>query len=83
MSKAEQFTEDELATLRSLAETFQDKDERDNLRRILGEGVTIKEIVLAYRTQRRMISTLKAIAGFVAIIGAAYAGLKTLGVVPK
>ncbi|MEH6836651.1 MULTISPECIES: hypothetical protein [Falsihalocynthiibacter] len=78
-----QFTELERLALHSLAEIFQDKPARDDLRRLVQEGTTLKEIILAYRTQRRMMSSLKAVASLIAVVGAAYAALKTLGVFPK
>ncbi|WP_136443674.1 hypothetical protein [Pacificoceanicola onchidii] len=77
------FTETELAALRSLAEIFQDKDERDELRNLIQEGATIREILLAYRTQRRLGATLKAIAGLIVLAGAAVAALKGLNLWPK
>lgn len=57
------FTEDERATLHSLAEMFSDKDDRDELRRLVHEGTTLREIILAYKTNKRVVSTLKALGG--------------------
>ena len=41
------FTEDERAALHSLAEMFQDKASRDELRRLVHEGTTLREIIMA------------------------------------
>lgn len=76
------FSETERATLHSMAEMFQDKGDRDQLRELLNEGATLSELVLAYRTQKRLVSFLKAAAGLVVVIGAAGAVLKGVGLWP-
>jgi len=58
MEAESQFSSDERAALHSLAEMFQDKDSRDELRRLVHDGTTLREIILAYKTNRRVISTL-------------------------
>lgn len=83
MSADSSFTEDERAALHSLAEIFQDKDDRDALRRLLDEGATLREIVMAYKTNRRVIAALKAGGGLIIIIGGAVAALKGLNLWPK
>ena len=77
------FTEDERATLHSLAEMFSDKDDRDELRQLIREGTTLRELVLAYRTNRRVISTLKTMGGLIVLAGGAVAALKGLNLWPK
>lgn len=79
----EQFNETQHATLTSLADIFEVKEDRDDFRELLRSGATVREMVLAYKTQKRMISTLKAVASLIAMIGAAYAALKQFGVFPK
>jgi hypothetical protein len=76
------FSDDERVALRSLAEMFQDRDDRDALRRLLLEGATIGEIVLAYRAQRRMVGALKATGGLIVLLGATVAALKGLNLWP-
>ncbi len=76
------FSATERATLHSMAEMFQDKDDRDQLRKIMIEGATPSELVLAYRTQKRLVSFLKAAAGLVVVLGAASAALKGMGLWP-
>lgn len=83
MATESSFTEDERATLHSLAEMFSDKDARDELRQLVREGTTLRELVLAYRTNRRVISTLKTIGGLVVLAGGAVAALKGLNLWPK
>lgn len=63
MEADSQFSSDERAALHSLAEMFQDKDSRDELRRLVHDGTTLHEIILAYKTNRCVISTLKTIGG--------------------
>lgn len=77
------FTADERGALHSLAEMFQDKDDRDLLRQLVHDGTTLREIILAYRTQRRMVATLKAVGGMIVLGGASVAALKGLGWWPK
>ncbi|MEY8143008.1 hypothetical protein [Falsihalocynthiibacter sp. CO-5D18] len=79
----EQFSETERATLASVADMFAVKKDRDDFRELVRSGATVREMVLAYRTQKRMISTLKAVASLIAVLGAAYAALKQFGVFPK
>ncbi|MEH6834799.1 hypothetical protein [Falsihalocynthiibacter arcticus] len=79
----EQFSETERATLASVADMFAVKKDRDDFRELVRSGATVREMVLAYRTQKRMISTLKAVASLIAVLAAAYAGLKQFGVFPK
>lgn len=73
------FSEEERAALHSLAEMFQDKDDRDELRLLLHDGATLRQLILAYRTQRIAFTTIKAIAGFIVIVGGAAAALKASG----
>jgi radical SAM superfamily enzyme with C-terminal helix-hairpin-helix motif len=81
--KIEAFTDEERAALHSLAEMLRDKDDRDLLRRLIHDGTTLREIILAYRTQRRLIAGLKATAGLIVLLGGAVAALKSLGLWPK
>lgn len=77
------FSEAERASLHSLAEMFQDKEDRDELRRLVHEGATLREITLAYKTNRRVISTLKTVGGLIVLGGGVAAVLKGLGFWPK
>jgi hypothetical protein len=77
------FSRSERQTLHSLAEMFQDKEDRDELRRILEEGTTIRELVMAFKTNRRVIGSLKAVAGLIVVLGGAIAALKGLNWWPK
>lgn len=83
MATESSFTEDERATLHSLAEMFSDKDARDELRQLVREGTTLRELVLAYRTNRRVISTLKTIGGLIVLAGGTVAALRGLNLWPK
>ena len=83
MEADSQFSSDERAALHSLAEMFQDKDSQDELRRLVHDGTTLREIILAYKTNRRVISTLKTIGGLVVLAGGAVAALKGLNLWPK
>lgn len=82
-NSAASFSNDERAALHSLAEMFQDKDDRDQLRQLMHDGATLKEIILAFRTQRRMISSLKAVGGLIVLLGATVAALKAMSLWPK
>ena len=77
------FSENERAVLHSMAEMFQDKDDRDQLRKLLSEGATLAQIITAYKSQRWLIGGLRAIGGMVVILGTALAALKGLGIWPK
>ncbi|MBO9453271.1 hypothetical protein J7426_23625 [Tropicibacter sp. R16_0] len=77
------FSENERAALHSLAEMFQDKKSRDELRRLVHEGTTLREIILAYKTNRRVVSTLKTVGGLIILLGGSVAALKGLGLWPK
>ncbi|MCI5038437.1 MAG: hypothetical protein MRY81_02020 [Donghicola eburneus] len=81
-SLRDSFNADERAALHSLAEMFQDKDDRDALRGLVQDGATISEIILAYRTQRRMVGFLKATGGMIVLLGATVAALKGLNLWP-
>lgn len=83
MTVESKFTEDERATLHSLAEMFSDKGDRDELRRLVHDGTTLREIIMAYKTNRRAISMLKAIGGLVVLAGGTVAALKGLNLWPK
>ena len=83
MEADSQFSSDERAALHSLAEMFQDKDSQDELRRLVHDGTTLREIILAYKTNRRVISTLKTIGGLVVLAGGTVAALKGLNLWPK
>lgn len=83
MEADSQFSSDERAALHSLAEMFQGKDSRDELRRLVHDGTTLREIILAYKTNRRVISTLKTIGGLVVLAGGTVAALKGLNLWPK
>ena len=76
------FSEADRRTLRSLAEMFSDKEERDQLRRLMHEGATLREIILAYKTNRRLISGLKAVGGLIVLAGATAAALRGLNLWP-
>lgn len=78
----EAFNVSERSTLHSLAEMFQDKDDRDALRSLIHDGATLSEIILAYKTQRRMVSVLKAVGGLIVLLGATVAALKGLNIWP-
>ncbi|WP_420012233.1 hypothetical protein [Tateyamaria sp.] len=77
------FTKDQRATLHSLAEMFSDKDARDELRRLVHEGTTLREIILAYKTNKRVVSTLKTLGGLIVLAGGTVAALKGLNLWPK
>ncbi len=70
------FSEEEQTALHSLAEIFQDKDTRDELRRLLTEGTTLREIVFAYKANRRFVSSLKAVGGLIVVVGGAVTVLR-------
>ena len=78
----EEFTEDQLTVLQSVAEMFGEKKDRDMMRALLDQGATIREITMAYRTQRMMVRTLKAVGGLIVLGGASAAALKGLGFWP-
>lgn len=73
MTENSDFTEREEAALRSLAEMFSDKDDRDKLRNIVEEGATIAELILAYRTKAWAIAALKGTATMIVAVAGAYA----------
>jgi hypothetical protein len=81
-SLRDSFSATERAALHSLAEMFQDKDDRDALRGLVQDGATLSEIILAYRTQRRMVGALKATGGLIVLLGATVAALKGLNLWP-
>lgn len=83
MEPLSNFTEDERAVLHSLAEMFSDKSSRDELRRLVHDGTTLREVVLAYKTNRRVVSILKAIGSLIVLLGGAVAALKGLNLWPK
>ncbi len=83
MEAESNFTEDECATLHSLAEMFSDNDDRDELRRLVHEGTTLREIILAYKTNKRVVSTLKTLGGLIVLAGGTVAALKGLNLWPK
>jgi hypothetical protein len=72
------FTQDERATLHSLAEMFQDKEERDELRKLLQAGTTLRELVMAYKVNLRMVTVLKASGGMIVLLAAVVAALRGL-----
>lgn len=76
------FSETERSALHSLADMFQDREERDQLRSLISEGATITKIVQAYRTQKGVIGFLKAFAGLIVVIGGAAAVLRGSGLWP-
>ena len=77
------FSDGERAALHSLADIFRDSGSRDELRRLLHEGATLREIILAYRANRKIISTLKTIGGLILLASGVAAALKSLGLWPK
>ncbi|QBF32132.1 hypothetical protein [Thalassococcus sp. S3] len=77
------FTASERAVLHQLAEMFSEKEDRDHLRRLLEEGVTLKQIILAYKTNRRMMATLKAIGALIVLLAAVVGAIKSLNPWPK
>ena len=83
MEAKSRFTEDERATLHSLAEIFSDKDDRDELRRLLHDGATLHALILAYKTNKRFVSILKTLGGLIVLVGGTVAALKGLGLWPK
>lgn len=77
------FTREEKAILHSIAEMFQDKDDRDELRRILDDGRTLQDLILAYKTNRKVVSTLKALGAIAGAMLAIAAAAKQFGFWPK
>ena len=72
--KVEQaFTDRERAALHSLAEMFSEKEDRDTLRELVKAGVTIKDLVFAYKYQKTSWRLAKWVASFIAALGAAAA----------
>ena len=76
------FTQDERATLHSLAEMFEDKEDRDELRRLVQAGTTLRELVMAYKVNRRVMTVLKASGGLVVLIGLVVSTLRGLNIWP-
>lgn len=74
------FDEDERKTLHTLAEMFEDKADREALRVILKQGVTITQLVHAYRGQKYLVNSLKATGGLLIIVGGGWAVLKGFGI---
>jgi len=70
------FSDTERAALHSLAEMFQDKNDRDALRRLLDDGATIKQLITAYRTQKGALLGIKFIAGLIVAVGGAWFVIK-------
>ena len=62
---------------------FSHKEDRNELRRMLDEGATVRELVLAYKTNRRVISALKTTATLIVLAIAAIAALKSLSLSPN
>mgnify|MGYP000132623525 CR=1 FL=1 len=83
MESSSKFNTEERAVLHSLAEMFGDKEDRNQLRILVHEGATIKELILAYKTQKRLVGTLKAVGGLIVLAGASVAALKGLNLWPK
>lgn len=78
----DRFAENERAVLHSLAEMFADKRDRDELRKLVNEGATLRQLILAYRSQRLAFAFIKGLAGFIVIIGGAAAMVKGSGIWP-
>jgi len=76
------FTDDERAALHSLAEMFQLKEDRDELRRLVDSGTTLRELVMAYKVNRRMMTVLKASGGMIVLGAAVVAALRGLNIWP-
>lgn len=70
---AQAFTDAERAALHSLAEMFSLKEDRDTLRELVKSGVTIKDLVFAYKYQKTSWRLAKWVAGFITIVGGAVA----------
>lgn len=83
METESNFSEEERATLHSLAEMFSDKDDRDELRRLVHEGTTLREIILAYKMNKLVVLILKTLGGLIILAGGAVAALKGLNLWPK
>ena len=75
-TKEDTLNSKQIETLRSIADMFPDKNDREELRVIVSEGATIKELANAYRTQKGVVSFLKASSGLIIVMGGAYAVLK-------
>ncbi len=76
------FSREERKVLHSLVEIFQDKECRDKLREIIRDGTTLRELIMAYKTQRRLVSYLKAVGGLVVLLAAVVAAVRQLGWMP-
>ena len=76
MAPSNAFSEEERATLHAVAEMFQDKDDRDELRQLLSEGATLSELVTAYKSRRWLIAWLKAAGGLIVLGAAVYGALQ-------
>ena len=83
MDAKSNFNEDERATLHSLAEMFSNKKDRDELRRLVHDGTTLREIILAYKTNKRVVSFLKTSGGLIVLAGGVFDALKGFGLWPK
>jgi len=70
------FTADERKVLHSLAEMFSEKDCRDELRQIVHEGATVRELIMAYRARNRLVKSLQTIGGLIILLGGAIAALR-------
>lgn len=66
------FNESERAALHSLADMFGKSEDREKLRILLRQGVTLTQLVDAYKGQRWFIGTLKTL-GVMAVAGTAIA----------
>lgn len=83
MTENSKFTQEERQVLHSLAEMFSEKDCRDELRILVQDGATIRQLILAYKTNKRVVSTLKTVGGLIVLGGATVAALKGLNLWPK
>ncbi len=76
------FTPDERQVLHSLAEMFSEKDCRDELRQIVREGATVRELIMAYRTRNRLVKSLQTVGGLIILVGGTVAAIRSLGFWP-
>lgn len=70
------FTIEEKAALRSLAEIFPKHEDREKLRELIRQGVTITQLVDAYKGQRWFVSVLKTTAAILAALTAIFLFIK-------
>lgn len=83
MSGLAEFDDEELKTLHSLTDIFQDKKACDELRRLLDDGTTLRELIMAYKTNRRIVASLKSLGALIVLAGGVVAALRGLNLWPR